>query len=257
MILMKNFLKVPQRSSKPRNQGLTMLIDSGRGTSQVSDVLEVGSELIDYVKLGWATSVVSPNLEKKIEIYHNSGIPVCLGGTLFELSFLQNKIPEYIAFAKNCGVKLLEVSDGTITMARKDKLHWIEQLSKDFTVLSEYGNKTDGGELEAPSYWAKRMKEELEAGSWKVIAEGRESGTAGMYRDNAELRTGLVDEILLSIDLQDVMWEAPLKAQQTWFINKYGADVNLGNISFHDIIPLETLRLGLRSDTLFKFNPES
>lgn len=250
---MTNFLSLPKRSEKPRSQGLTMMMDSGKGLNKIQDVLQVGAGYIDYVKLGWATSVITPNLKQKINAYQDAGIPVCLGGTLYEVAFIQNKIKEYTDFAKDIEVEYIEVSDGTIELDRKDKLSSIETLSKDFTVLSEYGNKGDQ-ELEAPSYWARRMREELDAGAWKVIAEGRESGTAGMYRGNTELRTGLVDEILLHIDLADVIWEAPLKPQQTWFINKYGCDVNLGNISFDDIIPLETLRLGIRSDTLLTFH---
>lgn len=250
---MKNFLSLPQRSVKPRNCGLTMMIDSGKGINKISDTIQIGAQYIDYVKLGWATSIITPNLQEKINLYQSAGIPVCLGGTLFEVCSLQNKVSEYLEFAKNLEVEYIEISDGTIELSRKDKLSAIEAFSKDFTVLSEYGNKGDQ-ELEAPSYWAKRMKQELDAGAWKVIAEGRESGTAGMYRSNSELRTGLVDEILLHIKLEDVIWEAPLKPQQTWFINKYGAEVNLGNISIDDIIPLETLRLGIRSDTLINFH---
>lgn len=250
---MKKILTLPTRSEKPRSQGLTMMMDSGKGLNKIADVLEVGADYIDYVKLGWATSAITPNLSEKVKAYQDAGIPVCLGGTLFEICFLQNKMQEYTDFAKDTGVNYVEISDGTIQMDRKDKLVAIETFSKEFTVLSEYGNKGDQ-ELEAPSYWAKRMREELNAGAWKVIAEGRESGTAGMYRGNTELRTGLVDEILLHIELGEVIWEAPLKPQQTWFINKYGANVNLGNISFDDIIPLETLRLGIRSDTLLNFH---
>jgi len=250
---MKNVLSLPERSDKPRKKGLTMLIDSGKGLSRVQETVDIGAEYIDYVKLGWATSAITPELQKKIAIYQQAGIPVCLGGTLFEVCYLQGKLADYEAFANEHGIEYLEVSDGTIDMPRADKLSSIEHFAKNFTVLSEYGSKA-GGEVGAPSYWANRMQEELNAGAWKVIAEGRESGTAGMYRGNAELRTGLVDEILLHIKQADIMWEAPLKAQQTWFINKFGSEVNLGNISFDDVIPLETLRLGIRSDTFEAFH---
>lgn len=249
-----NFIPLPDRSSKPREVGITMVIDSNLGSHAVEDLIEVGSQFTDYVKLGWATALISPILEKKIRMYKDAGIDVCLGGTFFELAYVNKKTAEFEAFMKNFDISLVEISDGTIDIPREEKLKFIEKFARNFKVLSEYGSKDSTIEIKAPHYWATHMKEEIEAGAWKVIAEGRESGTAGMYRGSSELRTGLVDEIVNSIEQEYILWEAPLKSHQAWFIKKYGANVNLGNIAPSDIIPLETLRLGLRSDTLIKFH---
>lgn len=247
------FLNLPKREKKPRNIGLTMLIDSGLGVRRIEDVLEVSSHIVDYVKLGWGTSVITNNLKEKIEVYHKYDIPVCLGGTLFELSYLQNKVDEFLSFAHKFKIDLIEISDGTITMPQEDKLKQITSISKDFRVLSEFGSKSDS-KLIAPHIWVKGMLAELEAGAWKVIAEGRESGTAGMYRGSSELRTGLVQELVDHIPSDKIIWEAPKKSQQAWFVKEFGQDVNLGNISYKDLIALETLRLGLRGDTLEYFH---
>lgn len=246
---------LPTRSAKPRNNGITMMIDSGLGIQQIKDVLAMGEDLIDYVKLGWGTALVTKNLEEKVKLYQSHGINVCLGGTLFEICFVHGKIDAYKSFVESLGIKYVEISDGTIEIPREEKLKNIEQLSKDFTVLSEYGSKL-ADVMKAPHHWARHMLEELDAGAWKVIGEGRESGTAGMYRGSSELRTGLVEELIDSINVDDIIWEAPKKEHQSWFIKKFGSNVNLGNIAFKDIIPLETLRLGLRSDTLVKFHVE-
>lgn len=250
---MLNVLDLPNRTSKPREIGLTMVIDSHLGSRGVEDLIEVGSNIIDYVKLGWGTALITPNLATKVKKYRDAGIQVCLGGTFFELAYLNNKISEFEDFVQANNISLVEISDGTIEIPRAEKLSLIEQFSKHHKVLSEYGSKDAEKEIEAPRYWAKHMLEELEAGAWKVIAEGRESGTAGMYRGNSELRTGLVDEIVETVKQENIIWEAPKKTHQLWFINRYGTNVNLGNIAPKDVIPLETLRLGLRSDTLLKF----
>lgn len=247
------FLNLPTREEKPREKGLTMLIDSGLGLKRIEDVLETSSYLVDYVKLGWGTSVITPNLSDKVALYQKYGIPVCLGGTLFELAFLQNKVDDFVLFADKFNIDLLEVSDGTIFMEEEDKLAQIHTLSKNYKVLSEFGSKDDQL-LKAPHLWVKGMIAELDAGAWKVIAEGRESGTAGMYRGSSELRTGLVQELVDHIPQEKIIWEAPKKSQQAWFVKQFGSDVNLGNISYKDLIALETLRLGLRGDTLLHFH---
>lgn len=251
---MNTFIPIPQRTVKPRSRGLTMVIDSNLGTRAVEDLIEVGKDIVDYVKLGWGTALVTPNLKAKIELYLSHDIQVCLGGTFFELAFLHHKLQDYLAFLRDYGISMIEISDGTIDIPRSKKLFLIEQFAKEFKVLSEYGSKDANKEVEAPRHWARHMKEEMEAGAWKVIAEGRESGTAGMYRGNSELRMGLIDEIVETLDPQYILWEAPKKEHQAWFIKKYGPNVNLGNINPKDIIPLETLRLGLRSDTLLTFH---
>lgn len=250
---MSGFISLPERTFKPRQNGLTMMIDGGLGLRQIKDVLELGETYVDYVKLGWGTALVTPILGQKIDLYRKFGIRVCLGGTFFEVAHVQNKTEEYASFMKDLNIDLVEISDGTIDMEHTEKLRYIEQFAKDFTVLSEYGSK-DEGVIKAPHYWVKHMQAELDAGSWKVIGEGRESGTAGMYRGSSELRTGLVDEIVDHLDTDQIIWEAPQKAQQAWFIKKFGTNVNLGNIAAKDVIPLETLRLGLRSDTLRDFH---
>ncbi len=247
------FLNLPSRPDKPRETGITMIIDSGYGIRTIRDVLEGGHRYADYVKLGWGSSVVSHNIKEKIKVYQEFSIPVCLGGTLFEVAFLQGKVNEFVEEGLDLGIEMIEVSDGSIYMDEKDKLKCIEDISKKIKVISEYGSK-DNANMKAPHLWAKGMKNELKAGSWKVIAEGRESGTSGLYRGSSELRTGLVDEILHSIPQDMILWEAPKKSHQVWFIKKFGNEVNLGNIALKDIIPLETLRLGLRGDTLLQYH---
>lgn len=252
------FLTLPERTPQPRENGITMVIDSGLVPSELDDLLSNGRGLIDYVKLGWGTAAVTPNLNQKLEIYARHGVPVCFGGTFFEIAYLQGKVDEYIAFAKDLGIGMMEISDGSIEMPAEEKLRCIERFAREFRVLSEFGSK-DVAVVHAPSKWVRNMKAELEAGAWKSIAEGRESGTAGMYRDTSELRTGLVDEIVENIPQESLLWEAPQKHQQSWFIKKFGPNVNLGNIAARDVIPLETLRLGLRGDTLqfFHGRPQS
>jgi len=246
-------LKLPERSSKPRERGVTMIIDSGYGLGQIKDFLDAGHTYADYVKLGWGTSVVTLNLVEKVKLYKDYGLDVCLGGTLFEVAYSQGKFDEFITFGKNLGVDMLEISDGTIEMDQESKLRCIEKVASEMKVISEYGSK-DSSTVRAPHYWVTGMQKELEAGAWKVIAEGRESGTSGLYRQTEELRTGLVEEISDAIPVDKVLWEAPKKGQQVWFINMFGNNVNLGNIALKDIIPLETLRLGLRGDTLLKYH---
>lgn len=246
---MNNILTVPSRPVKPRNEGITMMIDSGLSCRQVEDSLESTIDYVDYVKLGWGTAVITKKLDEKLAIYRQAGIPVCLGGTFFELAVLQNKVDKMVERALYHGIEMFEVSDGAIELKQHDKLDYIHQLSDKFKVLSEVGSKDDTVVM-APSLWVESIQKELEAGAWKVIAEGRESGTAGLYRNSKELRTGLVDEIVLNIPHENIIWEAPLKDQQVWFIEKFGSNVNLGNITPESIIGLETLRLGLRGDTV-------
>ena len=250
---MKDLFNLPERPVKPRESGVTMVIDSGLSIHQTEQMIEVGIDYIDYVKLGWGTIVVTPNVKEKLKIYQENSIPVCLGGTLFELAVLQSRVDEMISKAQDYGIHMFEVSDGSIDIEHQVKLDYISELAEKFTVLSEFGSKDDSVVM-APSLWVKGMKDELSAGAWKVIAEGRESGTSGLYRQSNEIRTGLVDEIVIDIPQEKILWEAPLKEQQVWFIEKFGCNVNLGNIAPDNIIGLETLRLGLRADTVSLFH---
>jgi phosphosulfolactate synthase len=231
----------------PGNGGLTHVIDKGLGPRAWEDVLETSGEYIDIVKLGWGTAFVTPNLKRKLEVLREK--PVVIGGTFFEAVVAQGKLDEYKAWLHDLGLTHVEISDGVIDLTRERKLELIEDFARDFTVLSEVGSK-DSEAVFAPYQWVEWIKAELEAGAWKVIAEGREGGTAGIYRPTGEMRTGLVDEIVHEIPLDSLLFEAPTKASQAWFIKQFGPGVNLGNIPPDEVIPLETLRRGLRGDTL-------
>jgi phosphosulfolactate synthase len=243
---------LPERTLKPRDSGITMVMDKGLSLRQVEDFLEVSETYTDIVKLGWATSYVTPNLDKKIAMYQEAGIPVYFGGTLFEAMIVRDQFDDYCRLLDKYKLQHAEVSDGSITIDHDIKCEYIRKLSKITTVISEVGSK-DVQKIFAPYKWIQLMKAEMEAGSWKVIAEARESGNVGIYRDSGEVRQGLVDEILTQIPEQSIIWEAPQKAQQVWFIKLIGANVSLGNIAPADTIPLETLRLGIRSDTFDHF----
>jgi phosphosulfolactate synthase len=230
-----------------RDGGLTHVLDKGLGPRAWEDVLETSGEYIDIVKLGWGTAFVTANLERKLAILKDK--PVVIGGTFFEVVYVRDRLDGYKRWLEGHGITHVEISDGTIEIPRERKLELIEDFARDFTVLSEVGSK-DADVVYAPYEWVEWIKEEKEAGAWKVITEAREGGTAGIFRPSGEMRTGLVDEIAHSIDFHDLVWEAPTKASQAWFIKQFGPEVNLGNIPPEEVIPLETLRLGLRGDTL-------
>jgi phosphosulfolactate synthase len=223
------------------------VIDKGLGPRAWEDVLETSGDYISIVKLGWGTAYVTPNLRRKLEVLREK--PVVIGGTFLEAVIAQDRIDEYKAWLDELGLTHVEISDGVIDLPRERKLELIADFARDFTVLSEVGSK-DAEVVFAPYQWVEWIREELDAGAWKVITEGREGGTAGIYRPTGEMRTGLVDEIVHSIDPADLLFEAPSKSSQAWFIRQLGASVNLGNIAPDEVIPLETLRLGLRGDTL-------
>lgn len=243
---------LPQRTSKPRNEGITLALDKGYSVRQAEEFCEVASGYTDIVKLGWGTSYVTQRLRDKLEVYKKNDIPVYFGGTLFEAYVLRDQLDDYVSLMKSFEIDYVEVSNGTIWLSEKRKLDIIEKLSKDFTVLSEVGSKNPN-EIIPPYKWVKIIENELEAGAWKVICEARESGTVGVFRPNGEVRSGLIDEIADQISVDRLLFEAPQKEQQVWFIRKFGSNVNLGNIQPSEVISLETLRLGLRSDTLFDF----
>jgi phosphosulfolactate synthase len=240
--------QIPQRSIKPRNSGLTMAMDKGLSTRQVEDFLETSAPYTDLVKLGWATSFVTPNLQKKLDIYKSAGIPVYLGGTLFEAFVVRNQFEDYLRVLDKYKLQYVEVSDGSLEMDEDVKCEYIHRLAKNFTVLSEVGSK-DEAKIIPPYKWIKLMKAELQAGAWKVIGEAREGGNVGLFRSSGEVRQGLVEEILTEIPSENILWEAPQKAQQVWFVKLLGSNVNVGNIAPNEVVSLETIRLGLRGDT--------
>jgi phosphosulfolactate synthase len=244
--------QIPERTSKPRSNGMTMVMDKGLSPREVEDFIEVAGPFVDIVKLGWATSFVTPVLEKKLAIYKAAGIPVYFGGTLFEAFIIRNQYDDYKRLLDKFQLGHAEVSDGSIILDHQKKCEYISDLAKIVTVVSEVGSK-DAENIMAPYQWIELMLAELAAGSHYVIAEARESGNIGIYRDSGEVRQGLVQELLTKIPSEKILWEAPQKAQQTWFIKLLGANVNLGNIPPNELIPLETLRLGLRSDTFHHF----
>jgi len=244
--------RLPERSIKPRDSGITMAMDKGLSLREAEDFMSVCSNHVDIVKLGWATSFVTPKLKEKIEIYHSAGIPVYLGGTLLEAFIIRNQFEDYLRILDKFDLKYAEVSDGSIELEHDEKCNYIKRLSESVTVLSEVGSK-DAEKIIPPYKWIQLMNKELEAGAWKVIGEAREGGNVGLFRSSGEVREGLVDEILTQIPFEKIIWEAPQKSQQVWFIKLLGTNVNLGNIAPNEVIPLETIRLGLRGDTFNSF----
>ncbi|HSK15797.1 MAG TPA: phosphosulfolactate synthase [Gaiellaceae bacterium] len=243
------FLDVPARSPKPRSHGLTHVIDKGMNLRDIEGLFDTAGEYVDVVKLGWGTSYVTRNLEKKIALYRSFETPVVCGGTLFEAAVARGRLHEYRRWLAENRLSHVEVSDGTIDLPRERKLELIAELARDFVVMSEVGSK-DAQTVFAPYRWVEWIRDELAAGAWKVITEGREGATAGIYRPTGEMRTGLIDEIVHAIDPDDIVFEAPTTAAQAWFVKSLGPEVNLGNVPPGEVIPLETLRLGLRADTL-------
>jgi phosphosulfolactate synthase len=245
---MAGFLDLPERSVKPRERGLTHVLDRGLSLAEVDGLAEVAGAAVDVVKLGWGTAVVTANLEAKLSRYREYGIPVVLGGTLTELAIRDGRLDALVDWLGELGVAHVEISDGTIAMESKRKCDLIARLAQDFTVFSEVGSK-DAQEIMAPYRWVEQIEAELAAGAWKVICEARESGDAGIFRADGEVRMGLIDEIAHAVDPTRILFEAPRKDQQVWFLRRFGREVNLGNIPPGDVLSLETLRLGLRADT--------
>ncbi|HEX5309426.1 MAG TPA: phosphosulfolactate synthase [Solirubrobacteraceae bacterium] len=248
-----DFLALPRRSAKPRERGITHVIDRGLSIAQVDGLMETVGEYVDIVKLGWGTALVTANLKPKLQRYAAHGVPVVLGGTLTEIAIKQGRVEGLVAWLRELGLRHVEISDGTIALDAEVKAHLIRTLAAaEFTVLSEVGSK-DVDFIMAPYVWVEQIERDLEAGAWKVIAEARESGTAGIYRADGEVRTGLIDEIVHAIDADRMIFEAPRREQQVWLLKQLGNECNLGNITPDDVLSLETLRLGLRSDTVESF----
>ena len=239
---------IPERTQKPRNYGITMVMDKGMGLVGSKDFLSVAAPFVDVIKLGFGTSFVTSHLREKIEIYQSHDIPVYFGGTLFEAFLIRNQFDDYVKIIQDYNLKHVEVSDGSIEIPHNEKCGYIEKLAKIVTVFSEVGSK-DAAHIIPPYKWIELMKAELEAGSTYVIAEAREAGNVGIYRGTGEVREGLVQEILTQIPSERIIWEAPQKAQQVYFLELLGANVNLGNLAPAEVIPLESMRVGLRGDT--------
>ena len=243
---------IPDRPLKPRDSGFTMAMDKGLSVREAEDFVSVAGPYIDIVKLGWATSYVTAGLEDKLKVYENAGIPVYFGGTLFEAFIVRGQFDDYRKVIDKYKLRYAEVSDGSIELNHDVKCEYIKKLATQVTVLSEVGSKDDT-KIIPPYKWIELMQKELDAGAWKVIGEAREGGNVGLFRSTGEVRSGLVEEILTKIPFEKIIWEAPQKSQQVWFIKLLGTNVNLGNIAPNEVIPLETIRLGLRGDTFHDF----
>lgn len=243
-----NLTQIPERIQKPRTTGITMVMDKGLSVNETENFLSVAHPHVDLVKLGFGTSFVTPNLKEKLNVYRSYNVPVYFGGTLFEAFLIRNQFEDYVRVCKEYNVNYMEVSDGSITIPHAEKCGYIEKLTKHGIVLSEVGSK-DAAHIIPPYKWIELMKAELEAGSSYVIAEAREAGNVGIYRGTGEVREGLVQEILTQIPGEKIVWEAPQKSQQLYFIELLGCNVNLGNITPAEVISLEAMRIGLRGDT--------
>jgi phosphosulfolactate synthase len=247
-----NLTQIPYRNPKPRLSGITMVMDKGLSVEEAKNFLAVAHPHVDIIKLGFGTSYVTPNLEEKLEVFRSFNIPVYFGGTLFEAFLVRNQLEDYLEVCEKFGVEYIEISDGSVDIPHKEKCGYIERLSKNGKVLSEVGSK-DAAHIIPPYKWIELMKAELSAGASYVIAEAREGGNVGIYRGSGEVREGLVQEILTQIPEEKIIWEAPQKEQQLYFIELLGCNVNLGNIAPTEVIPLEAMRVGLRGDTFHLF----
>ena len=250
---MKEILtQLPVRTSKARENGLTMMMDKGLSLRQTEDFLSSNHEHTDIIKLGFGTSIITPNIAEKIKLYQNNDMLVYAGGTLFEAFAIRKQLDDYKKYMNHIGLEMVEISDGSMSMNHNIKCDIIADFSKDFKVISEVGSKDASVEISIEN-WQNWIQNELSAGSWKVIAESRESGNVGIWNDDGGIKSELIDKIAKNIIVENIIWEAPKKEQQVWFIKKFGANVNLGNIAFDEVIQLETLRLGLRGDTFNLF----
>jgi phosphosulfolactate synthase len=246
---------LPERTKKSRNAGLTMVMDKALTMRQAEDLIESSGEFVDIVKLGFGTSAFSSKVAEKVKLYQQNDMRVYVGGTLFEAFYVRNQMDEYERYINKLGIDTVEVSDGSMVIPHDEKCEVIAKFAKNYRVLSEVGSKEEGI-LISPTKWIKMMTTELQAGSWKVIAEARESGNVGIYRPNGQAHVMLINKILSKVKSEDILWEAPKKAQQVYFIKHLGPNVNLGNIAENEVIPLECLRIGLRGDTFFQYLPE-
>ena len=246
---------IPKRESQPRENGLTMMMDKGLSWRETENFIDASAHLTDLVKLGFGTAYVTKDLQQKVNLYQDAGLKTYFGGTLFEAFIVRGMFDDYRKLLDQFKVDTCEVSDGSMRLNHDKKCEYIASLAKDYRVLSEVGSKEEGIFI-SPAKWISMMKGELEAGAWKVIAEARESGTVGIYRPNGTAHVSLVNKIIANVKVENILWEAPQKSQQIWFIKQFGSNVNLGNIAPFEVIPLECLRLGLRGDTFFDVLPK-
>jgi phosphosulfolactate synthase len=251
-----NLSQLPERTVKPRKNGTTMVMDKGISLRQAEDFVSTSAEFVDYVKLGFGTSLITKNVVEKVRLYKKAGMKVYVGGTLFEAFVVRNQFKDYLKYISDLELDCAEVSDGSIELQHEKKCEYISTLAKNYTVLSEVGSKEEGVIIH-PARWINMMKSELEAGATQVIAEARESGTVGIFHKNGSAHTMLINRIVNKIKIENIIWETPQKSQQVYFLKLFGSNVNLGNIGVDDVIPLETLRIGLRGDTFFSFLPDS
>lgn len=247
---------LPERKAKPRQSGMTMVMDKGISLRQAQDFVDTSADYVDFVKLGFGTSLISKHVKEKVKLYRSAGIKVYVGGTLFEAFVIRNQFEDYLRYISELGLDCAEVSDGSIDLDHDKKCQYINRLSKEYTVLSEVGSKEEGVIIH-PARWISMMQSELDAGSSKVIAEARESGTVGIFHKNGSAHSLLINRIVNKVKLENIIWETPQKSQQVYFLKLFGSNVNVGNIAVDDVIPLETLRLGLRGDTFFSFLPDT
>ncbi len=247
---------IPERPEQPRNNGLTMMMDKGLSIAEAEQFCNSSANFTDLVKFGFGTALITNNLSEKISIYKSAGLKPYFGGTLFEMFIIRDKYDDYKRMLEKYDMQVAEISDGSIFLEHDKKLAYIEDLSKEVTVLSEVGSKQTGVVI-PDDEWVSMTKTELEAGAWKVIAEARESGTIGIYNKDGSANIELIQDIVEHVNTEDLLWEAPNKNQQVWFIKLLGENVNLGNIAPNEVVSLEALRLGLRGDTFFEFLPEN
>jgi len=250
-----NIPNIPERPDKPRDVGLTMVMDKGLSLTQTEALIESAGEYIDLIKLGFGTSLITNNLDDKLNLYREAGIRPYLGGTLFEAFLIRNCFDDFRKFIAQHHLDLIEISDGSMAIPHEEKQEYIRIMNEEVTVLSEVGSK-QAGIVIPPDQWIRMIKDEFEAGVWKVITEARESGNVGIFNKDGSADSDLIDDIIGEVNPDNILWEAPVKNQQVWFIKLLGSNVNLGNIAVQDVIPLETLRLGLRGDTFLDFLPE-
>jgi len=247
---MNTYLDLPQRTNKNRSYGINSIHDVKLTTGELRNILEDHSQYMDVAKLGVGTALVVPKLKEKIELYQQHDVEVYFGGTLFEKFYHQNRLDDYKRLLNDFNVNLLEVSCGTIDLTIEERIRIIEDFKKDFNVLSEVGSK-DSEAVMAPSTWLTEIQQLLDVGCQYVITEGRNSGTAGIYRGSGEIRTGLIADIIKNVDAKKIIFEAPTAASQMFFINAVGVNVNLGNVNPLDLLLLEAQRVGLRSETFY------
>ena len=252
---MPDFLDLPPRPGKPRAEGITHVIDTGLFGDEVEGLMATAGEYVDLVRLGWGSAYVTRDVRRKIDVYRSHGTPVMLGGTLTELAWLRGRLDGLLAWLDELEIEHVEVSSGTVPIPEDEKLRLIEALARDFQVFAEVGEK-DPRALVAPYRWVEMIRDALDAGAAQVVCEGRATGDAGMYRPDGEARTGLIEEIAHAIDTSRLVFEAPQRHQQVLFIERFGPSVNVGNVMPRDVISLETLRVGLRADTLPLFHGE-